>query len=370
MSQSQKFRRGPWAHRVLVFLFAAALSALAFWFIGYVLRDIDTIDGPNLAEMYEQQVPSELIDQRDQLYDTLREKRREIDQQTSRRDSLKASIDSSQQTMNQLLELQRLSLEKDSALPESQQAVMSDNLALFLDKQQQSQQLNETITALEGEVIQLEQQQYELQSRIDEAQQPINEEFERLQTAHRWKLAAIKLGVLIPLLLLTGAIYLRSSGGIYAPLINALSIALALRVFMVMHDHFPEIYFRYILILTAIAITGFILIRLLRSVAFPKRDWLVKQYREAYTTFVCPVCEFPIRRGPLKFAFWNRRSLRKMSSPTADKDVAAGDKPYTCPCCSTTLYETCEKCGQTRHSLLPSCDKCGHQKEDLLAESA
>ena len=170
--------------------------------------------------------------------------------------------------------------------------------------------------------------------------------------------------MLVPLLLMVGILYLRSARGIYAPVINALGIALAVRVFLVMHDHFPELYFRYILILTAIAITGVILIKLLRSVAYPKRDWLLKQNREAYTTFVCPVCEFPIRRGPLKFAFWNRRSLRKMSRVTSESEAAAGDQPYTCPCCSTTLYEKCENCGRTRHSLLPACDKCGHQQPE------
>src|SRR5206468_11254740 len=98
---------------------------------------------------------------------------------------------------------------------------------------------------------------------------------------------------------------------IYAPLIYALSIALMLKVALVMHEYFPSRYFKYVLILVCLAVVLRVLVYLLRMIAFPKRDWLLKQYREAYEAFLCPICEYPIRRGPLKYLFWNRRSIRK-----------------------------------------------------------
>ncbi|MFT7512174.1 MAG: hypothetical protein ACI9QL_001381 [Candidatus Omnitrophota bacterium] len=39
----------------------------------------------------------------------------------------------------------------------------------------------------------------------------------------------------------------------------------------------------------------------IRAIAFPKTESLVKQYREAYESFLCPICEYSIRRGPPKF---------------------------------------------------------------------
>ena len=52
-------RRGPLSHRILVFLFAASVSVFAFWLIGYVLEDIDEIQGPDRYQMLEQQSPDQ-----------------------------------------------------------------------------------------------------------------------------------------------------------------------------------------------------------------------------------------------------------------------------------------------------------------------
>jgi len=93
-------------------------------------------------------------------------------------------------------------------------------------------------------------------------------------------------------------------------------------------------------------------------VAFPKTDWLLKQYREAYEAFLCPMCSYPIRRGPLKYMSWTRRTIKKMTAQAAASGNVA-DEPYVCPMCSTRLYEECENCRAVRHSLLPSCQKCG-----------
>ena len=87
-------------------------------------------------------------------------------------------------------------------------------------------------------------------------------------------------------------------------------------------------------------------------IAFPKRDWLQKQYREAYEAFLCPACDYPIRRGPLKYLFWTRRSIRKLTIP--DAAASPAEEPYTCPSCNTRLFEECTACHAIRHSLLPA----------------
>jgi predicted RNA-binding Zn-ribbon protein involved in translation (DUF1610 family) len=94
-------------------------------------------------------------------------------------------------------------------------------------------------------------------------------------------------------------------------------------------------------------------------IAFPKRDWLLKQYREAYESFLCPICAYPIRRGPLKYMAWTRRSIRKVSLRASAADTGDDAGPYTCPMCATGLFEKCASCSAIRHSLLPACDQCG-----------
>jgi predicted RNA-binding Zn-ribbon protein involved in translation (DUF1610 family) len=95
--------------------------------------------------------------------------------------------------------------------------------------------------------------------------------------------------------------------------------------------------------------------------AYPKPDWLLKQYREAYEHFLCPACNYPIRRGPLRYLFWTRRTLRRLRIPT--QAGAQADEPYTCPACGTVLFEECPSCHAVRHALLPVCSKCGAARE-------
>ena len=94
-------------------------------------------------------------------------------------------------------------------------------------------------------------------------------------------------------------------------------------------------------------------------------DYLVRQYREAYERFFCPVCDYPIRRGPLKFVFWSRRTIKHLHFPPQTPPLA--DEPYTCPACGTLLFEKCAVCGNVRHSLLPICSHCGSAKDVAAA---
>ncbi|MHB8971579.1 MAG: right-handed parallel beta-helix repeat-containing protein [Pirellulaceae bacterium] len=67
----------------------------------------------------------------------------------------------------------------------------------------------------------------------------------------------------------------------------------------------------YILILSLLLAVGGLLVYFIRSIAFPKVQWLAKQYREAYKRFLCPVCAYPIRTGPRRFLFWTRRTRNR-----------------------------------------------------------
>ncbi len=354
-----KKHKGSFTLRVMVFGFSAAVGVLAFWLLGYVLRDIDRVPGPDYNQMIEVGLPPELKAAQQDLAGQRERLERQVEATQERRSLMAQSTRDSQQTINQLLDLKRNSEESQTPLSEVQQQALTENLELFLGNQQQTQQLNTELSTLNEQLGEVKVKQRNNETELRSAERPISDDYQRRYTEHQWRLAAYKLGLLTPLLLVCGWIFVRQAGGTYSMLVYALSGAVVARVILVMHEHFPAVYFRYILILLSLVIAITVLVRLLRLLARPSRDWLLKQYREAYASFFCPVCDYPIQRGPLKYASWTRRSLKKNSLRNISTTAETVDTPYTCPCCETALFETCNKCDGIRHSLLPACEKCG-----------
>lgn len=359
---TQSTRKGPFTHRLLVFAFSVVFGMLFFWLLGFVMNDIGTWPGPDLSELEKASLDQNLVQQDESLTEQIEATNREKDELEERQNLLKDSIENSTRTMDQLLEIQRLSLEKASELSPEEQSAMSENIQLFLANQQQYQTYNDEISGLKELLIDLKQQQRENEQRLQTAREPISEQYRTQKERHNLWIAALKLAVLIPLLLIVLLLFLKKRDSTYAPLTYAAATSVAFKVMIVMHEHFPERYFKYILICVLLAVVTWILVRLLRMVAFPNKDWLLKQYREAYEAFLCPVCSYPIRRGPLKYMSWTRRSIRKATLRLPPAESTTTDEAYSCPMCSTRLFEPCESCDAIRHSLLPGCEKCGASK--------
>jgi len=348
-------RRGTWWQRFLIWVFGIALALLFYWLLGFILQDIGRLRGPDWNELEAERLDPVLRQTTERLNNELAEVKRQIENEERRQRLLQESTASSQKTLSQLLELQRMSLEQQAILPEDQQQALAESQRLFLENQEKDQQLNESLAALYERQSSLTDEQRENDAKLNEAQVPLRVEFEQRLRRHRLRVAAIKIGVLTPLLIVGGWLFARFRNSAYAPMVYAFDVAVLAKTFLVMHEYFPSEYFRYILIVSALAVIGWLLARLLSIVARPSRDLRLKQYRESYAAFMCPMCQYPIRRGPLKFMAWTPRSLRRASKPLA----GVSDEPYTCPACTTPLYEKCPSCGATRHALLPACEHCG-----------
>jgi transcription elongation factor Elf1 len=257
--------------------------------------------------------------------------------------------------------LQKLTLQKGLTPSADEAGALAESERLFLTNQTKYQEMNDQIATLSEQLSELESRQRNVQEKLQTQRPAIQAEFDRLQSRHQFRLAALKLAILLPLLGFAVWLFLRKRGSLYAPLLYGFGLALLVKVGMVMHEYFPRRYFKYVLIVIAIVLVARVLIYLLRVMAFPKLDWLLKQYREAYEHFLCPVCNHPIRRGPRQYLFWTRASLKKLPVPATGN--AAADEPYTCPVCATTLFEECPACKRIRHSLLPACSHCGATKQ-------
>lgn len=352
--------RGPWSHRALLWFFTVILGVLIYWLLGFALGDISTWPGPDYAALEEQRLDVQKVREGEAIEEQSKLVESQIADQNAQQKLLRDSTENSQRTMTQLLEFQRLNLQQSIKPSNDEQLALAESERLFLANQQQYQKINEELVKLDAQQRAISARREAHQIMLETLREPIRLEYARLLDRHNLWLGTFKLAFLLPILLLSVVLFFRSRRSAFVPLVYALGAAVLVRVGLVMHEYFPARYFKYILIFASLAVVLWILVFLLRMISRPSRDWLLRQYREAYEAFLCPVCSYPIRRGPLRYLTWTRRSIRKLVPPTPPG--AETEEPYVCPVCTTQLYEKCAECGAIRPSLLPACSRCGSVK--------
>jgi hypothetical protein len=107
--------RGPWTHQLLIYIFTALFGLLIYWLLGFVMRDIATWPGPDHARIEARYLDASLIKESGALTGKLEEINRATTLRKQRQTVLRDSTGNSEKTMNQLLELQRLTLQKGLA---------------------------------------------------------------------------------------------------------------------------------------------------------------------------------------------------------------------------------------------------------------
>lgn|SRR6185312_697597 len=359
MAEATK-NKGPWIHRVLVVIFTVLFSLLTFWLLDFAVTDIGSLPGPRLEDIEKSFLSQDLITRRDAINRQLDELERNIETQRQRQSLLRDSTSRYEATLKQLLDLQRSNSQKGIASGETQQKALADSVNLFLSNQRQDQLLYDQIANVSEQEVQLQNEKRGIEQKLDEQGKKAARELDRLERNHQRKLGAFKLLLLIPLLAGAVLMIVKKRSGIYGPLLYGAGAAILAQTVLVIHDCFPTRYFKYVLVSSAILIVGSLLVWLLRMKRSPKASWLLKQYRDAYEAFFCPVCDYPIRRGPRRYLFWTRRTIGKVASPAPIEQ--AGEETYSCPACGTRLYEQCVNCRAIRHSMLPFCEACGAEK--------
>ncbi len=352
--------RGPWLHRVGVVLFTALAGLLFFWLLGFVVDDIAEAPGPQLAEVEQGIVDPALVAQEKAADQKLDAVKHEIESLNARQTLLKDSTTSSQETMNQLLEVQKRNLEKGIAPTATEKTTVAQSESLFIANQERYQALNAELEKRSEEQRALEASKSGIDARLTVQRDRAQKELERRDRIHHLRLAALQLLFLVPILFAAAWVLYRWRTTLYAPLLYALALAVLVKVVLVIHENFPTRYFKYILLVASLVLVVRVLVYLLQATKHPRAAALIKQYRDAYERFLCPICEYPIRRGPLRYAFWTRRSIRKLAA--AALASPATEEPYVCPSCGTRLFGTCEHCGNVRHELLPFCAHCGTER--------
>jgi hypothetical protein len=357
---ANKKLKGPWSHRFFIFLLSIVLGVLLFWVLGFLTNDIGSLRGPVLTEIIKNYVDDLFVVRQKSLSTQLDRIRGDIKNKRQQRDILKDSTENLQNTVRQLLDIQKQSLEKGLDFSAENQQTLAESQTVFLENQRRYQAFNSEIGQLTIEQQGLEKDLASVTRQIDGQEKEARQEYDKLRKKHRLKIAALKLVVLVPIFLLSTWLFIKKRGGTYSVIIYALFIAAFVKLLFVVHEHFPTKYFKYIAILIALAVVLKLLVYLLRRLISPKKDWLIKQYQEAYDKNGCPICGKPIRIGPLRYT----AGVRGKSMLLAGQGEAGKQEVYTCPACGTRLYEKCGKCEDIRHSLLPFCEHCGAEKAE------
>lgn len=352
--------KGTWIHRLVIRFFTVVLAVLIYWVLGFLVDDIRSLPGPDYSSIEKKHLDPGLVARKADLERQIAELTRQIENQTEKQRVVGDSSRNLQQTIGQLLELQKLGLQKSVAFSDTEQANFTSSLNLFLDNQRKYQELSQTVSDMLERKQGLVREKEKTEQDIARQSAPAREEYNNLSRRHRMKQAFLQLAILLPILALAAVVIVRKRASIYFPLFLAFGAAALIKVGLVVHEYFPSRYFKYILIGGLLLVVARLLVHFIRSIAFPKAQWLIRQYREAYERFLCPICEYPIRTGPRRFLFWTRRTVHKTLVPA---DQCGQEEKYTCPSCGHALFEECPACHGIRHTLLPSCSHCGATRD-------
>lgn len=357
---------GPWWHRWALRLCTLILFGLLYKTLGFLTDDIWRIDGPDFAIIELKYVDASLRQEESDLQQQSEQLERQLRDQNTQQLQHRELTATSQKTWTQLVEFRKLAIDKSQQLSETEQRALDQAQELFLKNQQAELAVQERIGELTRQTHETRDQLQDLQGELQNQRRLAQAEYASSWERHRRWLGWMQLSVLIPLLLIASWLLYALRHSPWRPFSHALAGAVFLKVWSTLHQHFAFNVLIYPLVATGLLVVAALLWGLIRTITRPQTAWLLRQYRDAYQSFLCPVCDYPIRRGPMTYLYWTRKTLKKLTPNTTDLPP---NEPYICPCCATALYEECPSCHKTRHSLLPACESCGTVK-DLAANPA
>lgn len=360
MSRNKKFK-GPWIQRAFIVLLGVVLAVLLYWLLGFITKDIGSVRGPDYSKVQAEHVDAHIVSKQEGLKENLDDIKENIRNKREMQSILRDSTDSLQNTINQLLSIQKQSIEKELVFSEENQQNLTESQKAFLENQKKYQALNSEIAQLTTQQRKVEKDLASVSKQVRAQRDLAQAEYNTLRARHRWKLAAWKLAVMIPIFLIAAWFFIKKRTGPFWPVVYAAFIAAFVRISLIVHEYFPKKYFKYIALAVIIAIILRLLVYMIKRIVAPKKDWILKQYQEAYDKAVCPICGKPIRVGPLRYAVGRKRKGLILAGQGGE---VTKQQLYTCPSCGTELYGKCDKCSDIRHSLLPFCEHCGDKKPD------
>ncbi|HJN89444.1 MAG TPA: hypothetical protein QGG93_03840 [Verrucomicrobiota bacterium] len=359
MVDSATKRNAPGPLRLAISFLSLLLTIFFIWLLSFLLNDIGNLPGPDYNMIQKRHIPTERQAAADHLREQLTRIEKPIKRQEEIQDTLQQSMSNAETALTKIADLQRLSLEGGGQPSEVDRQAMENARSRFYKAQDEFESANATIISLKDERHQLKESIAGINAELSEFRDKALAEYSAANSAYELKIASLKLALVVPLLLLSAWLVRKKRGSIYQPFNGAALAATFWMVWLVMWDHFPRDFFKYIAILAAIGILGAFLAWSIRSAARPRRAMLLKRHREAYQNHRCPACDFPILRGAFQQAVWTKRGPKFHREAPSQTESSR----YTCPSCGEGLFDKCGDCGEVTQTLLPYCSACGQENE-------
>ena len=355
-----KQAKGTFLARCSIVLLAVVFGGLAYWSVGFLLNDIRVIHMPDRKAFFRTHTNESLNDELEALEMQLQELEHEHKLISQQRAFIKDSSSSLKITVDNLF---RLKNRDQELISEEQFGQVVSSLDKIIHIQEEFKTTASHYIRITNDKFALQKQMAALKRRIEAEREACQKLFSKKMHRHRVRTTIVKMLLLIPLVLACTILLVKKRKSIYRLIYGSTAVAIYIKTSLVIHDHFPSRYFKYILTICMLGLVGWGFGWLIRRLVRPKLETLLKQYRQAYERFLCPVCEYPIRTGPRKYLFWTRRTVHKTALTGSVTSSEHLEEPYTCPSCGSRLFEKCETCGGISHSLLPSCQHCGAERE-------
>ncbi|MEE2887576.1 MAG: hypothetical protein VX951_09105 [Planctomycetota bacterium] len=325
--------RPPRALRWTILLCSTALFFLFCWLLGFVLGDIGDIPGPTRSDLSS----STATRKSEELQTSLKEQVSTLDRDLTYQQTIKQgrrdTMTEARATWDQMMAEYRFVVASGQT-PGSELTTALDQVRTrYVTAQKTFDTANSEVAKLDAQLHKLRTELATVGRAVRDTRIKNNEEYFAARRAHRLIAGTWKLAFIVPIFLLAALARARKSRSIYRPILTAFALAGFLQLAVVMFDHFPEEFMKYVAIGTAILVLLVTTVRMLRSAASPRPELQHKQRSEAYQKDHCPVCShnIPAQRG----------------------------ETFVCPACGTGLFEPCGSCQASRHSLLPYCTHCG-----------
>ena len=308
--ETKRKAKGSWGVRFFIVVLGIILGLLFYWLLSFVEGDIGRIKGPDQQLVRREYISEQMDEKKKDLEKEVRGLKRSIETLNEQKRNLKSSTSSLQNTINQLLSIQKESLAKNVEFPKKSTETLRESQSAFLENQNKDLRLNQQV----GELIQQRQEKEsvlaDLTEQIKTLETDVNADYWKLMKRHRLKVAVLKLLFLVPIFLVVSFLFMKFRGGAYWPLVWSAFIATFIKIALVAHEYFPTNYFKYIALLVVLGIVLRMLIYLIKMIVAPKKDLLIKQYQQFYDKHLCPVCTKPIKAGPLRYGRRRQRCLR------------------------------------------------------------
>ena len=351
--------KGTFFMRMVIWILAALFGLLIFWSIGFLLSDIHVFRSPNRTEFFDARSDPSLKERKEALEMQLQELKHEHELIGQQRGFIKDSSSSLKIIVDNLF---RLKSSSQGLISKTQFEQVLSSLDKIIAIQGEFKTTADSYLDVTNRKFSVQKQVAALKRQMDDERKTINNAYSEVMRRQRMRTALLKMVFLIPLVVVCTIWVVKRRRSIYRMIYVSTTLAVCLKTAELMHEHFPSRYFKYVFIGCMLGVVGWGFVWLIRRLAKPQIDLLLKQYRQAYERFLCPVCEYPIRTGPRKFLYWTRRTVHKTALGALQGPLSESEEAYTCPACGSSVFEPCAACGKISHSLLPHCLHCGAER--------